>query len=141
MSARTAAAKQGKILHEIDKGAKCFTDPSCPGFEFHFWRKRCAHCGCPREEHDVAWMPGMNRPTRQIIKIEEDMPEPPPEPPKKKRTHAEIQKLAHQDPVHDHDADMCSALSDENQLKSFKLLNDKRNEMYVTNSPIHFVFC
>jgi len=83
----------------------------------------------------------MNRPTRQIIKIEEDMPEPPPEPPKKKRTHAEIQKLAHQDPVHDHDADMCSALSDENQLKSFKLLNDKRNEMYVTNSPIHFVFC
>lgn len=84
-------------------------------------------------------MPGMNRPTRQIIKIEEDMPEPPPEPPKKKRTHAEIQKLAHQDPVHDHDADMCSALSDENQLKSFKLLNDKRNEMYGQGVPAPFV--
>lgn len=62
------------------------------------------------------------------------MPEPPPEP-KKKRTHAEIARLAHQDPVHDHDADMCSALSDENQLKSFNLLNNKRNEMYGQCTP------
>jgi prickle len=59
-----------------------------------------------------------------------------PEEPKKVRSHETIARLAHQDPIHDHDSEMCSGLTDENQLKSFNALDDKRNEMYGIGVPV-----
>lgn len=50
----------------------------------------------------------------------------------------ERRRLAHQDPVHDHNPDACSSLTDENQLSSFNRLNEKRNEMYGVGEPQKF---
>lgn len=173
----TAAAKQRRVAHEVDAGAKCLVPGvECEGFELHFWRKRCKNCGYSREDHDVQLMPGVYRPYRRLIgaeeaaveeeeeeevateeEIAEQEPEPEPEqepeqvqepevapepvkPPKKKRTREQLVRLAHQDPAHDHDLGACSHLGDpnnhnENQIKSFELLSQKRNEMYGVGQP------
>lgn len=136
LTVRTAAAKQRRVLHDVDKGAPCLKcGEDCAGFELHFWRKRCKHCLCEREDHEVGYQEGMNRPSAKIIKDKAEEPEPAP---KKVRTAADRKKLAHQDPLHDHDPDACSALADENQIRSFQMLNDKRNEMYGVGIPRKF---
>eukprot|EP00039_Didymoeca_costata_P018706 m.334616 g.334616 ORF g.334616 m.334616 type:complete len:729 (+) comp17399_c0_seq1:112-2298(+) len=133
LTVRTAAAKQRRVLHEVDKGAPCLEcGDKCPGFELHFWRKRCEHCLCPRENHEVGYQEGMNRPTAKIIKDDKPVEEPAP---KRVRTAEERRKMAHQDPLHDHDTEACSSLADENQINSFMMLNDKRNEMYGVGVP------
>ena len=74
---------------------------------------------------------GMNRPKAKLIKGQEPEPEVVVPKPKKVRTASQRKRLEHQDPLHDHDADACASLGDdEHQIKSFQLLNDKRNEMY-----------
>lgn len=149
----TAAAKQRAVMHEVDLGAMCTSCDNCPGFELHFWRKHCKHCKCAREDHDVDYVPGMNRPRAKFIgcepvpeepatkqddnvKPEPEIEETPVEPPRA-LTKEERKRLAHQDPVHDHDPDACSSLNDENQIKSFERLNLKRNEMYGVGQAKH----
>ena len=40
--------------HEMGLGATCHVcGDTCPGFQYHFWRKLCVHCGCGVEEHDI----------------------------------------------------------------------------------------
>ena len=59
-SVRTAATKQKKVMHEVDLGAACMVPGiECPGFELHYWRKWCKHCGYSREDHDVDYVPGV----------------------------------------------------------------------------------
>jgi len=129
-SVRTAAAAQKTVMHDVDLGAACMVCHDCNGFELHFWRKKCKHCGCSREEHNIDYVPGWNRPKAKLIQSEEDNVKAEKPKPAKKRTPEERKQLEHQDPAHDHDADQCTGLGDENQIKNFALLNDKRNDMY-----------
>ena len=41
-------------------------------FELHFWRKKCKHCDCSREEHNVDYVPGWNRPKAKFIQGQDD---------------------------------------------------------------------
>eukprot|EP00729_Bicosta_minor_P013359 gene13359-33811_t len=45
------ALRQGVLLHEVDQGQPCTSCADCPGFELHFWRKRCIHCRCNKWTH------------------------------------------------------------------------------------------
>jgi len=133
MTERTAA--KTCLMQNIDRGKPCLKcGDACEGFDYHVWRKCCRNCGCGRMEHDVDWLPGMNRPVAKVIKGDEPEPEvveAPKKKKKKKRSASQRRRLEHQDPLHDHDADACTSLGDdEHQVKSFQLLNDKRNEMY-----------
>jgi len=104
-SVRTAAAAQKTVMHDVDLGAACMVCHDCNGFELHFWRKKCKHCGCSREEHNIDYVPGWNRPKAKLIQSEEDNVKAEKPKPAKKRTPEERKQLEHQDPAHDHDAD------------------------------------
>jgi prickle len=54
-SVRALAIQTGILIHEVDEGSPCLKcgDKCKNGFSLHYWRKVCANCHCPREEHDV----------------------------------------------------------------------------------------
>ncbi|XP_003387832.1 PREDICTED: testin-like [Amphimedon queenslandica] len=53
-SIRSRAIETGVLVHEVDEGSPCLRCDNCEkGFLLHFWRKICANCQCPREEHDI----------------------------------------------------------------------------------------
>ena len=40
--------------HELGLGSACHVcGDTCPGFQYHYWRKICVHCGCGVEDHDI----------------------------------------------------------------------------------------
>ncbi|XP_068698548.1 testin-like isoform X1 [Montipora foliosa] len=54
-SERSSASKKGILLQNLDEGKPCLKcGEKCPGFSLHVWRKVCANCKCPRENHDVS---------------------------------------------------------------------------------------
>lgn len=54
-SERSSASKKGILLQNLDEGKPCLKcGEKCSGFSLHVWRKVCANCKCPRENHDVS---------------------------------------------------------------------------------------
>lgn len=86
-SERSSASKKGILLQNLDEGKPCLKcGETCPGFSLHVWRKVCANCKCPRENHDVSveveldgvevQVRGLN--INQDTNNKDDLPSPPP---------------------------------------------------------------
>eukprot|EP00049_Salpingoeca_infusionum_P011835 m.208365 g.208365 ORF g.208365 m.208365 type:complete len:432 (-) comp15040_c0_seq4:890-2185(-) len=118
------AARQGVLMHDVDQGAACLSCKSCPGFQFHVWRKSCSECQCPREAHDlVVKGPTMSK-TATIYRHNSGL---------SARGFAMqelMTKLARlqmtQSPLYDMDASHCKTITSQKDMDKFERIRERR---------------